>query len=216
MPRGGGNSSANQYGWFARSTYDKRTEMGKKTSRGPIAAILLGEALLEDFMSEGEFVEKMLAMRWRVIREFVNAGPSSKPGRAVLDRSTCGYIASVGDQLSSLTTYLMGSMGPRVLDKVYSPDSLPRRYHGESQRNREYVARYVCHVLIMRQLVLLRDSHDLWYLEGWMLPQSVMDEYLTRLKNAKANYRNQRAFHGRPNRDRSNGTVPGVSVGASR
>lgn len=190
--------------------------MQKRSKRGPVAAILLGDALLEDFVSEGEFVEKMLAMRWRVIREFVNATPSSKPGRAVLDRSTCGYIASVDNQLSSLATYLMRSMGPWVLDKVYSPDSLPRRYHGELRRDRETVARFVCFELIMRQLILLRDAHDLWWQEGWTVPQSVMDEYLRLVKSSKQSYRNDRAFHGRPRRDRDNGTVPGVSVGACR
>ncbi len=190
--------------------------MQKRSKRGPVAAILLGDALLEDFVTEGEFTERMLAMRWRVIREFVNAEPSSRPGREVRDRSTCGYIASVGDQLSSLATYLMRNMGPWVLDKVYSADDLPRRYHAESRRDREYVARYVCYELIMRQLLLLRDAHDLWWQEGWTVPQSVMDQYLRLVKSSKQSYRDDRAFHGRPRRDRDNGTLPGASVGACR
>jgi hypothetical protein len=188
-----------------------------KRGDNPVAAILLGKALLEDFLDEGKFVEKMFAMRWRVIREFVNARPSDRHrSREARDRSTVGYIAIVDEHLTSLATHLMRKMGPWVLDKVYSVDDLPRSYHAESRRDREIVARFVCFELIMRQLILLREENELWYQEGWVVPQSVMDEYLRLVRGSRQSYCDQRSFHGRPNRDRYDGTLPGTSVGASR
>ncbi len=187
--------------------------------RSPKAVVILDGADMMHFLGkknfDEKFAEKMHDLRWRIIREFVDAKPSTKFGTR-RDRTTCGYFANLDDNLTSLANYLAAKMGPRVLRRIYSVNDLPWIYRRESQKDRETVVGYVCYELIMRQLVMMQGVDHVYYLQGWNMPPSVMDEYRLMFKNSQRSYRNEGSWHGRPNRDRFNGTRPGTSVGNSR
>jgi hypothetical protein len=170
-----------------------------------------GEAYLGDFLSENDFVDVMFAARWRIIRVFVNA--RSGPGR----RATPGYVMGCDDKLTSLATYLQLVMSPAVQSKIYAASSLPTGCGSLGPKMQQFVVSHVRFELYIRVLEEMREANELWYMDGeWTVPQSVMDEYLLRVKRAKATYRNQRCFHGRrPNRDRSRMRQLRVATGTS-
>jgi hypothetical protein len=168
---------------------------------------------LDDFFSEGEFAEAIFAARWRIIRVFTDVRVGQ--GRS----ATPGSIAGLDDQLTSLATYLHRHIGERARDKIYSSLDLPRKYRHYSGKEKERLADCVRYELFVRLLTLMKEMNSIWRMDGeWWVPQSVMDEYLLLFKGAKESYRNQRSFHGRPNRDRQRlrglGYAPGTSTGA--
>lgn len=103
-------------------------------------------------------------------------------------------------------------------------NDLPEKYRLMSKHWRESVraeARYLLVQSVVEEL--LADETQLWYHSGherWQASQSLIDEFeplertvrhLPEPKHRKK--RDRRQWHGRPARDRKNGTVPGVSVG---
>jgi hypothetical protein len=162
---------------------------------------------LGDFFTEGEFAEVLMNARWRVIRQFADA--RFEQGR----RATKGYVVGLDDQLSSLALYLQQRMSERAQSKIYAARDLPDGHQYEPRRQQETLVRHVRFEIFMRLLVLMRDTHILWYVNGeWSLPQSVVDEYLLMFQGGKQGFHNDRSFHGRPNRDRRLSIAPGVSV----
>lgn len=174
---------------------------------------LSGEVQLEEFLDEGEFVEALYAARWRVIRVFATARTAPKKG------ATPGCILGLDERLTSLTTYVLSTMHFRAQRKIYDVNDLPRHFRSLTTRQQQAAAAAVRYELVMRLLSVMKETNELWRMEGeWLVPQSVLDEYLLMVKSSKANYRNDRSFHGRPRRDRERlgrvGLAPGVSVGA--
>lgn len=159
--------------------------------------VLRGEVVLEEFLDEGEFVDVMEAARWRLIRVFAQARTAPQK------RVTPGYILGLDEKLTSLAQYVQAEMNERAQKKIYDASDLPPGYRQLDSRRQRLVVRAVRFELFMRLVTLMRESNDLWYMEGeWLVPQSVVDEYLLRIKCAKASFRNDRSFHGRPRRDR--------------
>jgi hypothetical protein len=182
--------------------------------KNPMHRVQLGEAKLEDFLSEGEFFKRIFPARWRTIRvfAFARSGPERK--------MTPGYILGLGDSLNEVAKFVQESMNVRAQREIFSADDLPEIYWTYPKRTRDYVAAYVRHEIFMRLLTFMRDQHHLWYMGGeWCMPSSVLDEYLLMRKAAKDSYRNERHFHGRPDSARTQCRVlrvaPGVSIGAS-
>jgi len=163
----------------------------------PLQRIWLGQAMLEEFLNEREFLAAMLDTQWRMIRTFVEA--RSAPGK----RATPGYIVGLDDQLTSLATFLQRNMGRHAQEKIFSVSDLPRQYRSYTKSVQESIAEYIRFELFMRQLILMRDQHHIWYIGGeWYMPPSVIDKYRLLFRGARESYRNHRNFHGRPNRDR--------------
>lgn len=174
--------------------------------------VLRGQVVLEEFLDEGEFVDIMDAARWRLIRVFAQARTAPQKG------ATPGYILGLDEKLSSLAQYVQAEMNERAQKKIYDASDLPPVYRQLDSRRQRLVVRAVRFELFMRLLTLMGEANDLWRMEGeWLVPQSVVDEYLLRVKRAKANYRDDRCFHGRPRRDRDRmrqlGFAGGVSTG---
>ncbi len=180
---------------------------------GQLLRVLRGEAVLEDFLDEGEFVDVMEAARWRLIRVFAQARTAAKKA------ATPGYILGLDERLTSLAGYIQAAMDERVQRKIYCAGDLPTGYRRLDNRRQQLIVKTVRFELFMRLLTLMREENSLWYMEGeWLVPQSVLDEYLLRIKRARENYRNDRSFHGRPRRDRDRlrqlGFAGGTSTGA--
>lgn len=160
--------------------------------------VVCGEGVtLEDFLYEGDFVDIMGVTRWRLIRVFATARTAPKR------RATPGYILGLDDKLSNLAAYVQKSMSGAMQEKVYSTNDLPLQYQQLDAYRRERIVNAVRYELFVRLLELMQESHQLWRMENeWSVPQSVIDEYLLMTKRARANFRNDRSFHGRPRRDR--------------
>lgn len=159
--------------------------------------VLRGEAVLEDFISEGDFVDVAGAARWRLIRVFADARTAPKGG------DTSGYILGLDDKLTSLASFVQEDMPERAQRKIYCAEDLSPKYRCLDNRRRSRIVGAVRFELFMRLLMLMHEEHDLWYMDGvWSMPPSVLDEYRLRLKRAKQSYRDDRSFHGRPRRDR--------------
>jgi len=171
----------------------------------------LEDLQLENFLTEGEFVRVMFEARWRLIRAFADA--RSAPG----GKTTPGYIVGLDERLSILAQYIQDTMSSYAQRKIYSTTDLPPVYRQYSSREQGMIAARVRLELFKRILLIMREANQLWYIGGeWSVPQSAIDDYRRLFRAAKESYRNQRCFHGRPNRDRRReGVMPGVSVGAT-
>ena len=172
-----------------------------------------GRETLQDYLGEGEFVEAMSAVRWRVIRVFAEA--RSAPGK----HATPGYVAGLEERRGALGAYVQRARTGTAMEKVFAADDLPARVRSlQPPQVLAGIVRRVHYELIVRQLLILREEHDIWYEGGdWCMPPTVLDEYHRTRKAAQRSYRDERSFHGRPNRDRDCPVYrQGTSVGAQR
>jgi hypothetical protein len=169
----------------------------RPTPKAQLERVLRGEAVLGDFISEGDFVDVAGAARWRLIRVFADARTAPKGG------DTSGYILGLDDKLTSLASFVQDEMPERAQRKIYCAEDLPSTYRCLDTRSRGRIVGAIRFELFMRLLMLMHEEHELWHMEGeWTMPPSVLDEYRLRLKRAKQSYRDDRSFHGRPRRDR--------------
>jgi hypothetical protein len=185
----------------------------RPTPEAQLERALRGEAVLQDFLSEGDFVDVMHSARWRLIRVFATARTAPRKG------STPGYILGLDDRLASLATFVQRSMSEPMQRKIFAAEDLPAEYRRLNSQGRQRVVNAIRYELFVRILELMQEANELWRMEGeWLIPQSVSDEYGLRTKAAKASYRDDRSFHGRPRRDRGRlrqlRIAGGVSVGA--
>ncbi len=105
-------------------------------------------------------------------------------------------------------------------------NDLPERYRLMTKHWRETVRAEARYLLVQSVLAeLLAEETQLWYHAGhqrWQASQSLIDEYVPLEREVRhlpeprrRKKRDRRQWHGRPARDRKNGTIPGVSVGGS-
>ena len=130
-----------------------------------------------------------------------------------------------GDEnLESLVGYIVTHI--KRPGKFVRVSDLHDNYRGLSYSWRESVRSQARYSLIREAVEELRDSMvQLWYHTGpgfsrWQSAQSLIDEYgadgrrsSRRRRRRRRKKYDRRPYHGRPDRDRNNGTVEGVSVG---
>jgi hypothetical protein len=184
----------------------------------PKARVVLKNVLLSNFLSEDDFAAAMEIVRGHIIRVFVKPPIRDKRRKRLRERPTPGLIAHLDGRLGSLANDLMGSIGKWALKRVYSISDLPPQYHCESRHDREFIVELVWCELIMRQLVLLQNGHEVYYcLNAWHM-QVVMDESgqsMDRNVQVRMYYRNQRSWHGQQART-TKGSRCGTSIGTIR
>lgn len=181
----------------------------------------------EDVLDEEEYIEKMLLVRYRIIGVFGRSiDPETK--RGVLGN----YLVGIGPRLSMLNRHLARRIHPRG---ILTRSDLPKVYQALDYRWREKIINRVVRIMIERQVDLMREACDLWWLDYhggiWEICQSVADEQKL-IQSAFASiydaeyrdnrdsprYRDERTHHGRPSkqsrrRSRALGQAPGVSIG---
>lgn len=132
-----------------------------------------------------------------------------------------GEPAYLDESPESLASYLTVHAARRR--ELLKPSDLPWHYRRLPQKEVENLLEEM-HYLLMRHLVKALAEHPvcLWsHCDGWQAARSFVDELATlrRIEFTSTRRRKRRVksdmrpFHGRPGRDRKNGTIPGVSIG---
>ena len=126
-----------------------------------------------DSLMNGVEIEKARQQAWwRIVHCF--AGARTAPGR----RATPGYVLGVEDRLSSLARHIVEGMSTEARDEIFAPAGLPEDYRIHVKGSPTEVAGRVVYEMIMRELIDLRGSHDLYFLHGeWRMPPSALTEY---------------------------------------
>lgn len=180
----------------------------------------------EDVLDEDDYIEKMLLVRYRIICIF---GRSIDP---VTKRGVLGnYLLGIGPRVSMLNKYLFTRINPKG---ILVRSDLPKSYQMLEYKWREKIINRVLKIMIERQVSLMKETCDLWWLDYhggiWEICQSVADEQkLTQAafatiydaqysSNTRPRYYDERTHHGRPSkqsrrRNRQLGQAPGVSIG---
>lgn len=184
----------------------------------------------EDILEEEDYIEKMLIVRYRIISVFEHSiDPATQKG------VYGNYLVGIGPRLTQLNRFLASKVSYRGL---LSRSDLPRKYQALNYKWRDLIMRRITRCMIERQVNLLKESCDLWWLDYhggiWEISQSVADEqklvqasFATiydseyRLeRDSKPRYRDERSHHGRPSkqsrrRDSLLRQAPGASIGTS-
>jgi hypothetical protein len=110
---------------------------------------------------------------WRIAHCF--AGARTAPGR----RATPGYVLGVEGRLSSLAHHIVDNMSTEAKGEIFSADRLSEDYKIHVKGSPAEVAGRVVYEMVLRELVALRDRHELYFLdEGeWRILPSALTEY---------------------------------------
>jgi hypothetical protein len=156
---------------------------------------------------------------FRVASTYRTGARRERPGHPVY---TDHFLPGMNGDSDQLVRYILTRM--KGTSQFVRVNDLPEQYRRLTKHWRESVraeARYLLVKAVVDELIA--DETQLWYHAGherWQASQSLIDEYeplerevrhLPEPKHRKK--RDRRRWHGRPARDRKNGTVPGVSVG---
>lgn len=184
---------------------------------------------LEESLDEEMFAEKMMLVRHRIIGIF-NKSVDPRTHRGVGGN----YLVGVGPKSRQLAAFIQKRFGIRGVIRL---DDLHPRYRGLTDYWRQQVIAKIVGELIDRQLRLMVDESDLWWLDNcggiWEISQSVADEYAIqqsqiamlygeayRASKPRQPYRDERAHHGKPSqqsrrRDRELRQAPGLSISSA-
>lgn len=110
---------------------------------------------------------------WSIAHSF--AGARTAPGR----RATPCYVLGVENRLSELARHIVKGMSLEVRDEIFAASRLPENYKIHVKGTPTEAAARVIYELVMRELVGLRDRHELYFLEEgeWRMLPSALDEY---------------------------------------
>jgi len=109
---------------------------------------------------------------WRIVHRF--AGARTAPGR----RATPGYVLGVDDRPSSLAQHIVAGMSTEAKAEIFAADKLPENYRIHVKGTPAEVAERVVYEMVLRELIELRDKHDLYFLDGeWRIVPSALTEY---------------------------------------
>lgn len=109
---------------------------------------------------------------WRIVHCF--AGARTAPGR----RATPGYVLGVDDRPSSLARHIVTGMSTEAKAEIFAADKLPENYRIHVKGTPTEVADRVVYEMVLRELIELRDQHDLYFLDGeWRIVPTAMTEY---------------------------------------
>lgn len=141
----------------------------------PIVRGQLPNGALEAIMNETELNRAMRQAWWRIAHTF--AGARTAPGR----RATKCYLAGQDGRLSSVALYILHIMSEEAQSEVYSASNLPEKYALYVKGTPTEAAKRVVQELILRQLVLMRNRQEIYYMDGvrewWISPGALGDYY---------------------------------------
>jgi len=128
---------------------------------------------IDALMTEVEIKAARHQAWWRIAHCF--AGARTAPGR----RATPCYILGVDDRLSNLARHIVNGMSAEAKDEIYASDRLPENYRVYIKGTPTEVAERVVYEMIMRELIVLRDRHEIYFLEEgeWRIVPSTLTEY---------------------------------------
>lgn len=134
------------------------------------------DSLMSEGVGEDEAEARVKQARqqawWRIVHRF--AGARTAPGR----RATPGYVLGVDDRLSSLARHIVSGMSAEAKAEIFPADKLPGNYRIHVKGTPTEVAERVVYEMVMRELIDLRDRHDLYFLNGeWRIAPSALTEY---------------------------------------
>lgn len=180
----------------------------------------------EDILDDESYIEKMLLVRYRIIGVFGRSvDPSTRKG------VYGNYLMGIGPRQSQLNRFLVSRISIKGL--MSSADLTPQ-FKKLNYKWREIILNRVLRLMIERQVELMKENCDLWWLDYhggiWEIAQSVADEqkiiqasfissYDHELKlDPKQKFRDERSFHGRPSKQGRRRTsllrqAPGMSTG---
>jgi hypothetical protein len=110
---------------------------------------------------------------WNIAHCFAEARPPR--GR----RATPGYVLGVENRLSSLARHVVNSMTAEVKDEIFAANRLREDYKIYVKGTPSEVANRVIYEMVLRELIDLRDRHELYFLEEgeWRMLASALNEY---------------------------------------
>lgn len=128
---------------------------------------------VDSLMTDVEMKAARQQAWWRIAHSF--AGARTAPGR----RATPGYILGVANRLSDLARHIVGGMSTEAKDEIFAASRLPEDYKIHIKGTPTEVAERVIYEVVMRELVDLRDRHELYFLEEgeWRILSSALAEY---------------------------------------
>ena len=139
---------------------------------GPYGRGQLPAERVNSLMSEAEIKRARQQAWWRIAHCF--AGARTAPGR----RATPGYVLGVEDRLSSLARHIVEGMSAEAKAEIFAADMLPEGYGTHVEGAPTEVAQRMVYEMIMRELIDLRKTHDLYFLHGeWRIPPSALADY---------------------------------------
>ena len=132
-------------------------------------------------------------------------------------------VVAADDSIATLALFVPEKT--RRWNGFVTSDDLPAPYRTYAGKLRKEVLADVRMLLLFQAIAGISDDR-LWYHEGdgyWQAAQSLIDQYkplqrqVWQLPAAKGSQLfNDHRWHGRPRRDRDNGTVEGTSTGRGR
>lgn len=128
---------------------------------------------IDSLMTEAEIKAARQQAWWSIAHCF--AGARTAPGR----RATPSYILGVENRLSSLARHIVNSISIEARDEIYSAERLPEDYKVHVRGTPTEVVARVVYEMVMRELIDLRERHDLYFMEEgeWRMLASALDEY---------------------------------------
>ena len=140
---------------------------------GPHGRSQLPANRVDALMTEAELRAARQLAWWHIAHSF--AGARTAPGR----RATPGFILGVDSRLSSLARHIARKMSAEARSEIYASNRLPENYAIYVKGTPAEVAERVIYEMVMRELVELRDRHEVYFLEEgeWRIVPSALTEY---------------------------------------
>lgn len=128
---------------------------------------------IDSLMTDVEIKQARQQAWWRIAHCF--AGARTAPGR----RATPGYVLGVDDRLSELARHIVDSMSAEAKDEIFAVSQLSEDYKIHLKGSPTEVAGRVVYEMVLRELVDLRDRHEIYFLEEgeWRILPSALTEY---------------------------------------
>lgn len=183
---------------------------------------------VSDVLTEDQFIEKMLIIRYRIISIFIKSvDPITKKG------ISGNFLMGIGPKASQLRKFLHSQINHQ---NILLEKELPKDFKRLNFFWRNYIISKTVRLLINLQIDEMRENGHLWYLDQsggiWEISQTLADEtntmkeeylliYTKMYNEPKPRYHDQRNYHGRPSqqgrrRNRQLRQAPGISTSIAR
>lgn len=191
---------------MAAKTIERRHQLGQVPLR-------------EYFASIDELASTLAAVQYKFVNVLLKA-THPKTGRGT---GKDNYVCGVGTDIEDLASYVSKRID---LKSVYGHEQLPKLFApGLNHRQWDLVLGHVHFMLLCAVAVALRDSYDLYQLNGdWCFTNNIRVQHdrLARIAREFSNtyQKDNRSWHGRPanqGRRRASelGFAPGTSIGGT-
>lgn len=196
----------------------KATSRHRQPSGSELTRIFFRPYELDELFTDEEIEQLVSLARLSIAGEFFFAmeeNPRFRPGNGMKRyRNTDNYIIGIGGRVSDIARYVAN----KTHRQIVSSKQLPSELSDLADNLVDKIVANARYDLLLVAADAMRSNAEVWYDEAlgvWNVSQSCVDEfhaYRLDRKAQRAQKVDDRAWHGRPERDRGRAVPAGVSV----